>query len=329
MLSRVAENLYWLSRYLERAENVARLLDIGMFLELDAADISVNDGSAPVEIALSILSCGEAYRSSKRPARSNGRGISAEQSERDNLLRFLTFDRANPQSILSMVAHARENAKETLGVDIWSEINRLYLYLSGRRAQERFVSSPYRFYTKITRSCVLVEGMIVQSLPRDEVYHFLQVGLHLERAEVIGRILFAKCMSLNNPQQSWEASIQLVRWASLLRSCSAYAAYLRTESDRIDPEGVVRFLVLNPDFPRSIRYCVARCRDSLQEISGGDDDDYGDACQAERLLGRLDSDLRYIGVEEIFERGLLSFLGEIEQTCSRVGREVQQSYFCT
>ncbi len=101
MLSRVAENLYWMSRYLERAENVARLLDIGLYLELDAGNTSVNDGSAPVEIALNILSCRDAFRSTHPTA------------ERTAVLNFLTFDRANPQSILCMIARARENARGT------------------------------------------------------------------------------------------------------------------------------------------------------------------------------------------------------------------------
>ena len=118
---------------------------------------------------------------------------------------------------------------------------------------------------------------------------------------------------------------ELVRWTGLLRSCSAYGAYLRVERDRVEPVGVIRFLVLNPDFPRAIRFCVARCRESLQEIAGGDDDEY--ASEAERLLGRLDSELRYIDVGEIFERGLLPFLDGIQTTCLRVGDEIQRSYF--
>src|SRR5262249_34515856 len=133
MLSRVAENLYWMSRYLERAENVARLLDIGLYLELDAGQRSALDGSAPVEIALSILACRDAFRSTHSSA------------ERVAVLEFLTFDRANPQSILSMIARARENARgtqETIGVDAWSQVNRLYLYLCGQRARQRFSSSP-------------------------------------------------------------------------------------------------------------------------------------------------------------------------------------------
>jgi len=318
MLSRVAENLFWMSRYLERAENVARLLDIGLYLELDAASLTAEDGSAPVEIALHILACREASHAAHPSA------------DRNLVLGFLTFDRANPQSILSMIALARENARgtqESLGVDAWSEVNRLYLYLSGQRAQRRFHSSPSQFYTTIKQACILFDGLVQNTLPRDEVYHFLELGRYLERVNVMGRILHAKCRSHNPGTTGADPAIQLVRWTGLLRSCSAYGAYLRVERDRVEPVGVIRFLVLNPDFPRAIRFCVARCRESLQEIAGGDDDEY--ASEAERLLGRLDSELRYIDVGEIFERGLLTFLDGIQTTCLRVGDEIQRSYFLT
>ena len=316
MLSRVAENLFWMSRYLERAENVARLLDIGLFLELDAPSPAVEDGSAPVEIALHILACHEAFHST-HPA-----------PDRDAVLGFLTFDRTNPQSILSMIALARENARgtqESLGVDAWSEVNRLFLYLSSQRAQRRFHASPSAFYTTIKQSCILFDGLVQNTLPRDEVYHFLQLGRYLERVNVMGRILHAKCKSHNQGTAGDDVGMELVRWTGLLRSCSAYGAYLRVERDRVEPVGVIRFLVLNPDFPRATRFCVARCRNSLQEIAGGDDDEY--ASEAERLLGRLDGELRYIDVGEIFERGLLAFLDGIQTTCRRVGEEIQRSFF--
>jgi uncharacterized alpha-E superfamily protein len=318
MLSRVAENLFWMSRYLERAENVARLLDIGLYLELDAPSPAVEDGSAPVEIALHILACREAFHST-HPA-----------PERSAVLEFLTFERTNPQSILSMIALARENARgtqESLGVDAWSEVNRLYLYLSGQRAQRRFHASPSAFYTTIKQSCILFDGLVQNTLPRDEVYHFLQLGRYLERVNVMGRILHAKCESHKQGTAVDDVGMELVRWTGLLRSCSAYGAYLRVERDRVEPVGVIRFLVLNPDFPRATRFCVARCRDSLQEIAGGDDDEY--ASEAERLLGRLDGELRYIDVGEIFERGLLAFLDGIQTTCHRVCNEIQRSYFLT
>jgi uncharacterized alpha-E superfamily protein len=316
MLSRVAENLFWMSRYLERAENVARLLDIGLFLELDAPSGADEDGAAPVEIALSILDAGGQFRAD-HPA-----------AERNALLELLTFDRADPRSILSMIGLARENARgtqESLGVDAWSEINRLYLYLRSRRAMRRFHAGPSTFYSTIKQSCILIDGLVQTTLPRDEVYHFLELGRYLERVNVMGRILHAKGRSATPGDAGPGASMEIVRWTGLLRSCSAYGAYLRTERDRVEPVGVIRFLVLNPDFPRAIRFCVARCRESLQEIAGGDDDEY--SSEAERLLGRLDGELTFIDVHEIFERGLLAFLDRIQSTCVRVGEEIQHTYF--
>jgi uncharacterized alpha-E superfamily protein len=320
MLSRVAENLFWMSRYLERAENVARLLDIGLYLELDAPTSAGQDGSAPVEIALGLLSGGTV----ERPPRP------VVGPHRNAVLGFLTFDRSNPNSLVSTISLARENARgtqERLGVDAWSEINRLYLYLCGQRAQRRFHASASSLYAKVKQSCILFDGMIQNTLPRDEVYHFIRLGRHLERVSVMGQILHTKCRLSPEGGALFDPAIELVRWTGLLRSCSAYGAYLRVERDRVEPAGVIRFLVLNADFPRAIRFCVARCRESLREIAGGDEEEY--ISEAERLLGRLDSELRYSDVAEIFERGLVPFLESIGTTAGRVGNEIQKSYFLT
>ncbi len=318
MLSRVAESLFWTSRYIERAENVARLLDIGLNLELDAGVQAGPGDSSPVELALSILASRESFQAGRPGA------------DRTAVLEFLTFDRRSPQSILGMISRARENARSTqevIGVDVWRQINRLYLYLGSQRARRRFVASPSGFYTTIKESCILFEGLIQNTLPRDEVYHFLQLGRYLERVDIMGRILHARCQATSVPADpaSGETGLDLVRWTGLLRSCSAYGAYLRSERDRIEPVGVIRFLVLDPDFPRAIRFCVARCRESLKEIVGGDDDEV--ASSAERLLGRLESELRYIDVAEIFDRGLLPFLDGIQTTCQRVGEEIHRTFF--
>ncbi len=226
-----------------------------------------------------------------------------------------------------MRAKTRRGTQESLGVDAWSEINRLYLYLGSQRAQRRFNASPSAFYAAIKQTCILFDGLVQNTLPRDEVYHFLELGRYLERVNVMGRILHAKCRSHNQENAVVDPPMELIRWTGLLRSCSAYGSYLRVERDRVEPVGVIRFLVLNPDFPRAIRFCVARCRESLQEIAGGDDDEY--ASEAERLLGRLDSELRYIDVNEIFERGLLPFLTGIQTICLRVGEEIRRSFFLT
>lgn len=321
MLSRVAENLYWIGRYVERAENVARLLDVGFHLELDASGLVTGDGGqGPIESVLTILACRDSYE------RLHGTG----PKDREMVLRHLTFERQNNHSILSMLGRARENARatqETLSVEVWSQVNKLYLYLNSPRAERRFANSPSRFFDGIKRACILFDGLVDGTLPRTECYHFLQLGRYLERVNQVSRILNVRIHGLREGGPIVEPPLRVVHWSSLLRSCSAHEAFLREHHDRIDPEGVVRYLVLDPDFPRAMRFCVTRCVESLREIAGGDEDE--DRSEAERHLGRLDSELRYIDVEEIFARGLGPFLIGIQDACNRIGNEIHQAYFLT
>jgi uncharacterized alpha-E superfamily protein len=321
MLSRVAENLYWMSRNIERAENLARLLGIGFDLDLDAAALARDtQGQGPIERLLTILACRNDY---ERTSSDADRG-------RDSVLRFLTFDAKHKRSISGMIAQARENARgvqESISAEAWSHVNRLYLFLSGPKAQRRFAASPVRFYERIKQSCILFDGLIDSTLPRNEVFHFLQLGRYLERVDQISRIIAAESQSLTEPGTGPALPLRLVHWTRLLQSCSAYEAYLRTYHDRLDPHSVVRYLVLDPDFPRAVRFCVMHCRESLHEISGGDIDGYGS--EAERRLGRLDGELRYIDVSEIFDRGLQSYLRGLQEACVRIGDEIHFTYFAT
>lgn len=323
MLARVAENLYWISRYVERAENVARLLDVGFHLELDAANLAGAGEPAPVEGVLSILACRDAFEATCGPA-----GLHNRQA----VLRFLTFDLSHEHSILSMLARARENARatqETLSAEAWSQINTLYLTLGRRRSWRRFLDSPPRFYEGIKRSCILFAGLVDGTLPRTEPFQFLQLGRYLERVNQISRILQIKMQglpSLNSGAGNGPPP-RAVHWSSLLWSCSAHEAYLRTYHERIDPESVVRYLVLNEEFPRAIRYCIDRCCESIRALAGEDGDGFG--TEAQRRLGRLDSELRYTDVSEIFDRGLDAFLVGIQDSSNRIGEEIHQAYFFT
>lgn len=316
MLSRVAENLYWMSRYVERVENVARLLDDGFHLELDSAGLVGEDGGrGTLDSVLTILSCRDSF------AKAGG-------DDRQAALRFLTFDRTSSHSLLAMVARARENARgtqESLSAEAWSQINRLHLYLSGPRAASRFQSSPFRLYQRIKRDCILFDGLIDNTLPRNEVFHFIQVGRYLERVDQISRILNVKLHALREGGTLADPSLHSIYWANLLRSCSAYEAYLRRRPERVDAAGVVRFLVLDADFPRAMRYGVGYCLRSLQAVADSDGNGY--RSEAERLLGRLDSDLRYMDADEIFGQGLPQFLDGVQEACSRIGAQIHQAYF--
>ena len=318
MLSRVAENLYWISRYIERIESVARLLDDSFQLELDASGLQQADDGGPVQSVLTILGCRKAF------AAHHPEGGRAE------ILSFLTFEREHSDSLISMIGHARENARgtqETLSAEVWGQINRLYLYLGGRRAPERFASSPSRFFEGIKRACITYAGLLDATLPRSEVFYFLELGRYLERVMQLCRILAVKIQTLRRVEPLAAGPLRVVYSTSLLQSCSAYDAYVRQTREQIDPIGAVDYLMLDPDFPRSLRFGVDRCCQALREISGGDES--GFATEAERLLGRLGSDLRFIDIAEVVDRGLDQFLSETLATCHRVADEIHQTYFLT
>ncbi len=314
MLSRVAENLYWIGRYCERAENLARLLDDAFDLGLDAGG---DDGSGPLGGLLEILAVRDDFK-----RRHPGGG-------RDAVLRYLTFERDNPQSILAMICRARENARgcqEALSDEAWGQANCLYLYLSGPRAGRRFAASPSRLFDSIKRGCTLFAGLIDATLPRSEAFHFLQAGRYLERADTVSRLMAVRLPAVDEPGPE-AVSLRGVHLASLLRTCSAYEAYLKTYQDRLHPQGVVHYLVLNPDFPRAVRFCVDRLLESVRQLGGASEGGYGS--EAERLLGRLEGHLRYADIAEVFARGVRPFLQEVNDAAGRIHAALGQAYFLT
>lgn len=317
MLSRVAENLYWLGRYVERTENVARLLDVAYHLDLDSAVLKQSHVQAtPLESVLAILACREPFEAAHGPS----------STDRETVLQYLTFDRRDSNSIVSMLGRARENARasrEALSGDAWDHLNALYLTVKGRRAADRLAQSPLRFLDWVKRGCILFSGLIESTLPRTEAYHFLQLGRHLERVNQIGRILQIKLPPLPTAVPTPDP-LGTVHWSNLLRSCSAYEAYLREFQEQVEPAGVVGFLVLNDTFPRAILYCVQRCCESLQAL-GGEGESYN--TEAGRLLGRLESELRFLDVREILDRDLPAFLVGLLGSCNRIGDGIHQAYF--
>jgi uncharacterized alpha-E superfamily protein len=311
MLSRVAENLYWIARYVERAENVARLLDVTSQQEFDGA----GRAAGPLDLVLAIFECRDEFRG-RHP-----------DMGRDAVLRFLTFDRRTPASILGMIGRARENARgtqETLSSETWSQLNRLYLDLTGKHARARFRASSVLFYDRIKRACTLFAGLVDGTLARAEAYHFLQLGRYLERVDMTTRILGVRyhAQAACDPG---DAPGQFLEWTGLLRSCSAYEAFLKEYQERIDAESVIGYLMLAENFPRALRFAVARCVESLKALTPAEAS--GHALEAERYLGKLDSQLRFMDVKEVFGRGVTPVLDEIQAACRRIGTEIGKAYF--
>lgn len=324
MLSRVAENLYWISRYVERAEGLARLLEDAHSMALESEAHA--DGAGPLDNVLFMLNAQDEFAREwdgsdpERPA----------AEKRDAVLRFLTFSTSGGASIRDTVARARENARgaqEAVTGEAWSQLNKLHLFLNGAQAQERFAASPAGLLARVRRECILFAALVDGTLPRTEAYHFLQIGRHLERVDVLSRVINVHCSAPREPVPAGaggdEPAVSAAHWTSLLRATSAHEAYLKQARARVDPVGVVGYLLLEAEFPRSMRFSVARCLESLRWVAGGAQT----GTAAERHLGRLDSDLRYMDVDDLFRRGVDRFLTDVQNTCATVGRDIHQAYF--
>lgn len=320
MLSRVAENLYWIARYVERAENTTRLLDQAFHLELDAGRPAPGE-LGPLESVLHVHACYDQF------IRSGG-----DVTDRDQIVQFLLLRRNNESSIRTMIARARENARgtqDTLSAEIWSQLNEFYLFLSGRRAVKRFESGQFRFFERVKRECLLFTALIENTLLRNEVYHFLEVGRYLERIDMLSRILSvhirrSRLIPAGPIQAHAELPTPNERWQQLLQCCSGYESYLKLSLEQIEPVSVLEFLMLNADFPRSMRFAVSRCLESLRAIAGGERAMRSDA---ERRLGRLDSELRYMDLPQVWPGGLADFLVSVRVVCGQTSSDIYQSYF--
>ncbi len=322
MLSRVAENLYWIARYAERAEGLARLLEDAYSLELEAGSLAADP--RPLDNVLLMLDAKAMYAETAPTLAGGGH---AANDDRDALLHFMTFHRPNGVSIRSLVAQARENARgtqEALSGEAWSQLNKLHLYLSSERADRRFAASPARFLDRVRRECMLFTAMIRTTMPRTEPFHFLQVGRYLERVDMLSRILNVHCHAVS--AETVANGFATTHWVSLLRGTAAYESYLKQSREHVDPVSAVQYLLLEADFPRSMRFAIDQCLASLRVIARTG---AGHGAAAERHLGRLESDLRYMDVDELFGKGIGPFLVGVQETCAAVGKDIHHAYFRT
>jgi len=315
MLSRVAGSLYWLSRYIERAENIARMLDVNLQLMLDYEDhpgSPANDHWSPI-----IQSLEKRETFDKLYDKIDG----------DSVTDFLTFSKENEGSVLSCVSYARENARmvrEQISSEMFEQLNRLYLMLRSSESRDLFRSSPYEFYKAIVDASHLFQGITDATMTHGEGWNFIQFGKFLERADSTSRILDIKYHVLLPSGEQVGGNIDTVQWMTVLKSCSAMEAYCKLYVGQVAPWKVAQFLVLHERFPRSIRYCVELMDEALHRVGGTPSSHYNN--EAERLAGRLRSDLEFSTGEEIFGEGLHQFLDRIQSRLNDTGVATEKVY---
>jgi len=309
MLSRVADALFWMSRYLERAEHVARLLDVCFHLELDLRGVI----SGPHELHWTSLA---AILQQQVPAPSH-----AAQSPQAAISQWLTFEMGNPNSIMSCVARARTNARSIRGKiapQMWKELNKLYWQLRDPEFGDRALGSPHDFYQTAECGSHLVQGLCDAIMTHDEGWQFIQLGKYLERADKTLRILDNQYHLLRELENPADLSLSNLLWAGVLRSCCGYQAYQMLYVGRVDPDRVVEFLLLRHDFPRSVRFSLEATARALAEIEGPVPG--RGPSKADRILGRVLSDLQFVELDQVLQGNLHEFLGGILDHCSEVSK---------
>jgi uncharacterized alpha-E superfamily protein len=315
MLSRVAHSLYWMSRYIERAENLARLLDVNLQLMLDFQGFTKDAVEEHWDSIL--LSSGDEELFEKNYERADSRSVTE----------FFAFDLRNPNSILSSVFSARENARmirDQISQEMWETINELYLYLHDRTSDEIWATGAAEFFNNIKRSAHLFQGLVAATYSRNEGWEFLQFGRFLERADKTTRILDVKYHILLPSASDVGGAIDTAQWQAVLRSASALEAYRRFYVREILPWKVAEFLIFSDSFPRSLHFCVAEIDTFLRRILG--ESGARPRSEAARLSRRLLADLQSLSINEVLqEHGLHEFLVEVQNTLDRIGEEVVQT----
>lgn len=340
MLSRIADSLYWIGRYVERAEDTARVADIayhntlGLGVSADAANRRRTHWEALLAIAGDPATFGERY----------------DIANEDTVPLYLTFDVENGNSIVSCIAQAREQARglrHQIASEMWEALNRFHLDLQRQRTwQGTWVGAENAnlFYRNVKEFSHLFQGVTDSILPRDEGWAFLQAGKFLERATKTARALDVKyhlLMTESDDLDGGTIPVELPQWQALLRSFSAYETYHKLYRTAVRPRSVVELIVLSAVFPRSIQFSIRQVNEALNLIAAAqafDLDDAGDGYhpvfpftgepdEASRLAGRLYSRLAYGTIDEVMSPGVDAFLQDIQRRCYHIGERIHGQYF--
>lgn len=250
------------------------------------------------------------------------------QATGQSVTEYLVFDLSNANSISSAISQARENARmvrDQITVELWEELNRLYLWSRGPEARHLWLHSPTDFFGQIKNSSLLLLGLIYATFVHNEGWQFMQAGKFIERADKTTRILDVRHTTF--PERGAPASISqrdVLEWSAVLRSCSAWDAYKAAYGAEVRPEWAVELLLFSEEFPRSVRFCIEKFDDALRQVSGVSPRRFSNT--AEKLCGRLLAELEYGSIDEVLSYGLHGYLDLLQQRFNEVGQELFAAY---
>jgi uncharacterized alpha-E superfamily protein len=317
LLSRVADSLYWMSRYLERAEHTTRLLDVNLNLMLDESAISAGHRWQRVLLALNkpkdVEWTGDPYA----------------------LVRALTFNTANKSSIVSLLVMARENSRhvrEQISTEQWHRLNSLYLQVTRPELQQRYEpgtmaqepEQPTEFLQSVMEAVHQFQGVTDSTMSHGEGWQFIQVGRYIERAYATASLLEAYHDDLwRIPAEKIDGN-EYLDWMGMLRSATAFEAYCKVYTADLTPERIFEFLLLDEEFPHSLRFSIDSLQQALTAIQRESGKSRAD--QLRRLAGRLQGSLSYSGVDEILEGDVIAYLRMIQIQCREIHNTIYELY---
>jgi uncharacterized alpha-E superfamily protein len=313
MLSRTADHLFWMSRYTERAENTARMLNVHYETSLLPQSAAVSQYGWQGVLSLSEL----------LPHYTAGHGEVTPQG----VMHYMVLDDQNPASIINCLKAARENARAvrgTLTTEVWETLNQTWLEVDRLRRQGAFERDPGEFFEWVKFRSHLSRGVTLGTMLQDEAFHFLRLGTFLERADNTARILDVKFHAVQSDffgsASERDLEYDFYHWAAILRSVSGFEIYRKVYRDVIVPERVAELLMLRPDMPRSLHHCMAEVVLNLREVGAAEDG------PTMRHAGRLRADLRYGHIDDILATGLHAFLTQFLDRVNQLGAHISRDF---
>ncbi len=300
-----------MNRYLERAENYARFLDVNFNLSLELPpDISAQ--WKPLVVTTGDIKLYESFNN---------------KIEKSKVIYFLGFDEKNPNSIYNSLRNVRENARSVrpdITKEVWEQVNYLYYLIKEEKEKKRWQKNdPRGFFNEIKKGCQLLYGIFDATISRTDGWHFGTIGQLIERADKTSRVLDVKYHVLLPDASSVGSPIDLIQWTAVLKSVSAYDMY-RKRFGKLTITGIAEFLILDKIFPRSMLRCLIHAEQSMNSITGSETGYYNNA---QRQLGLLKSQLEYADIQEIFSSGLHEYLDNFQAKLNDVSRAIFESFF--
>ncbi|MDH5751124.1 MAG: alpha-E domain-containing protein [Deltaproteobacteria bacterium] len=315
MISRVAENAFWLSRYVERIESLARLLYVNTQFVLDVTIEDIQRWSPLVVVV------GEEERFQKAIDKN-------QQDDEETVRSFLTWDRTNPSSIACSIESARENARiirETISLEMWETLNGLWLWFSDPKAEKLYRADQYSFFRYIRDQCVLFNGFALDTMLQSEAFNFMRLGASLERTGQTARILDVKYHALGPTRGGIELPMEIAQWQAILRSCSAIEPYFKVSYGELSGIHVANFLLFDKHFPRSVTRSLDRAWNFMQLIRPRGHKEIGQ--QSAKILKSLIQEMSSLTMDDVMEKGLHKKLTWIVDSVTDVCRVITSDYF--